>query len=171
MLLLFACAHHSAIADPPAPADSAELQSLFDADQADRQVRPPDWSVIGPRDRAREARVHEMLEAGVVVTALDYYNAAMIYQHAQGVEGSALAHELAMISAAMGYERARWLTAASWDRLLVRLDRGQRFGTQYTVDAAGTKTLEEIERGVTDAMRTAMHCPTLEEAEARETPR
>jgi hypothetical protein len=112
-----------------------------------------------------------MLEAGVVVTALDYYNAAMIYQHAQGVEGSALAHELAMISAAMGYERARWLTAASWDRLLVRLDRGQRFGTQYTVDAAGTKTLEEMEPGVTDAMRTAMHCPTLEEAEARETPR
>jgi hypothetical protein len=169
MLLWLSCAHPV----PPAsvPADSAELQALFDADQADRQIRPPDWSVVGPRDRAREARVHEMLEAGLVVTALDYYNAAMIYQHAPGIEGSEMAHELAMISAALGNDRAKWLAAASWDRLLVRLDRGQRFGTQYTVDAEGTKTLEEMEPGVTDAMRAAMHCPTLEEAKARETPR
>lgn len=167
MLLLFACAHH--LADPPLAPDSAELQSLFDADQADRQMRPPDWSIVGPRDRAREARVHEMLEAGLVVTSLDYYNAAMIYQHAQGLEGSALAHELATISAAMGNDRAKWLAVASWDRFLVRLDRGQRFGTQYTVDASGAKTLDEMEPGVTDAMRAAMHCPTLEEAKARET--
>ena len=170
MLLLFACAHSPAALDGPPP-DSAELQALFDADQADRQIRPPDWSVVGPRDRAREARVHEMLAAGLVVTALDYYNAAMIYQHAPGIEGSEMAHELAMISAALGNDRAKWLAAASWDRLLVRLDRGQRFGTQYTVDAAGTKSLEDMEPGVTDAMRAAMHCPTLEEAKARETPR
>src|SRR5687768_5481297 len=84
------CAHHEPAAPiraDPITADSAELQSLFDADQADRQIRPPDWSVVGPRDRAREARVHEMLEAGKVVTALHYYNAAMIYQHAPGIEG------------------------------------------------------------------------------------
>jgi hypothetical protein len=162
--LLLACVHPA----PPAliPSDSAELQALFEADQADRRIVPPDWLVVGPRDRGREARVHEMLEADLVVTALDYYNAAMIYQHAPGIEGSALAHELAMISASMGNDRARWLAAASWDRLLVRLERGQRFGTQYTVDAAGTKTLAEMEPGVTDAMRAAMHCPTLEEAKA-----
>jgi hypothetical protein len=167
LVLLAGCAHHEAAVAP----DSVELQSMFDADQADRQMKPPDWSVVGPRDRARAARVHEMLDSGLVATATDYYNAAMIYQHAQGIEGSALAHELAMISAAMGNDRAKWLAAASWDRFVVRLDRGQRFGTQYTVDAAGTKTLEEIEPGVTDAMRAALHCPTLEEAKARETPR
>jgi hypothetical protein len=165
--LLFACAHPVPVAS--VPARNAELQSLFDADQADRQIRPPDWSVVGPRDRAREARVHELLESGRVVTALDYYNAAMIYQHAPGIEGSEMAHELAMISAALGNDRAKWLAAASWDRLLVRLDRGQRFGTQYTVDASGTETLDDIEPGVTDAMRAALHCPTMEEAEGRET--
>jgi hypothetical protein len=42
--LLFACAHQVPVDSVPA---DAELQALFDADQADRQIRPPDWSVGG----------------------------------------------------------------------------------------------------------------------------
>jgi hypothetical protein len=51
--------------DPQAsqPRDLDELARLYDEDQGDRQPpggKPIDWSVVGPRDRRREARVKEL---------------------------------------------------------------------------------------------------------------
>lgn len=150
--------------------DNAELAALCAADQADRQtLEGADWEAISARDAAREARVHAMLEENTVRTPRDYFNAALICQHSSEIEGIQLAHELSMISAAMGGgETARWLMAASYDRLLNRLKEPQRFGTQYLSQNGEPVSLGEVRPGVTDSMRAALHVPTLAEAKARE---
>lgn len=162
-------AHGQPPAEAPAPTDNAELQALCDADQADRKnTDAVNWHEVGERDAKREARVREMLETGLVNTGQDYFNAALICQHSMEVEGIQLAHELSMISASLGNKRARWLAAASYDRLLNRLDKPQRFGTQYVSKGDGPMKLADITPGVTDHMRKALNVPTLEQAKARE---
>jgi len=148
--------------------DNAELAALYEQDQADRETEPIDWTVVSPRDDARQQRVRELLDADAVHTANDYSHAAMVYQHASGPEGYELAHELAMISIALGNRDAPWLAAASYDRLLVSLGRGQRFGTQYGAKNGEPIRMQPVDAGVTDAMRAAMGCPSLLEAKERE---
>ena len=93
----------------------------------------------------------------------------MVFQHAPSIEGVELAHELAMIGLSLGDRGSRWLAAASYDRLLARLGRGQRFGTQYGPGGAfEPHRLMPIEPGVTDAMRLALRCPVLDKDEQRE---
>lgn len=156
-------------ASAPDPDNNAELQALCDADQADRQdLGSTNWLQVSARDKAREERVRAMLDASLIRTARDYFNAALICQHSMAIEGIQFAHELAMISAALGDSRGRWLMAASYDRLLNRLGQPQRFGTQYSQKSGEPYRLAEISPGVTDDMRRAINVPTLDEARARE---
>lgn len=157
-------AQHAALPDNP------ELRALFVADQADRvpQTAPGDWQLVSQRDRERQARVRELLDAGALRSGRDYYHAAMVYQHAEGADGVQLAHELALIGACLGDADSRWLAAASYDRLLMNLERPQRFATQYRSNSEGVLKLYEVSAGVTDAMRAALNVPTLSEARARE---
>lgn len=126
------------------------------------------WEQISLNDEARQARTRQMLDDGLVLTGADYFHAAMIYQHASTVDGVQLAHELAMISACLGHEPARWLAAASYDRMLMDMDLPQRFGTQYRSSNDGLMKLWKMSDGATDAMRAALNVPTLEQAQARE---
>lgn len=152
-----------------APDNNAELQALCDADQADRQdLGSTNWLQVSARDKAREQRVREMLDASLIRTPRDYFNAALICQHSMALDGIQLAHELAMISASQGDSRARWLMAASYDRLLNRLGQPQRFATQYSQKSGEPYKLGELRPGVTDDMRRAINVPTLDEARARE---
>src|SRR5262245_50587053 len=93
------------------PADNAELARLYREDQADRT--PPagkeiDWKTVGPRDKAREARVKELYRAGQLRTGLDYYHAAMVLQHAAAPDDYLLAHEFCVAALALGEKRGRW---------------------------------------------------------------
>lgn len=152
------------------PRDSAELAALYKADQADRTAGSSsgDWGEIARNDESRGVHVRRMLEEGRLRTGADYFHAAMIFQHAAGIEGVQLAHELAMISACLGDERAKWLAAATYDRMLMNMDRPQRFGTQYRAESGGPMRLWTVADGVTDGMREALNVPTLEESRARE---
>ena len=119
---------------------SAELRRLYEADQADRRFdsppTPEQWQEILVRDRARQARVMELVRAGELVTAEDYYHAAMVLQHGEGSEPILLAHILATVAGFKGHESGRWLSAAALDRYLHRIDQPQRLGTQYVRDSA-----------------------------------
>ena len=80
-----------------------------------------------------------------------------------------LAHELCVVAIARGFERAKWLAAASEDRFLGSIGRSQRFGTQYTSASPNAPSrLAPIEDGVTDALRREYAAPSLEQAKARE---
>jgi hypothetical protein len=154
------------------PRDLDELSRLYAEDQGDRQPpgdKPIDWSIIGPRDRRREARVKELYEAGSLRTGKDYYRAAMVLQHASRPEDFLLAHEFCVVALARGDKDARWLAAATEDRYLMNIGRPQRFGTQYR--SAGpdqSMKLYEVDAGVTDALRRELGVPTLAEARRRE---
>ncbi len=170
IVLLLALAPLFHLGCTSAPKDNPELAALYQADQADRmpETSSGDWEQISRNDEARQARARQMLDEGLVLTGADYFHAAMIYQHASTVEGIQLAHELAMISACLGHEPARWLAAASYDRMLMNLDRPQRFGTQYRSDDDGRMKLWKMSEGTTDSMRAALNVPSLEQAIARE---
>jgi len=142
------------------------------ADQADRQSQPnlDQWKDIAKRDAARRSKVQAELAAGRVHTSADFFNAALVMQHGDTFEEIRMAHALATIAASLDPldRSARWLKAASWDRLLLRQKKPQWYGTQYVSDASGKWALSQIdETAVTDADRVELAVPTLAEAKKR----
>jgi hypothetical protein len=150
--------------------DSEELRRLHDEDQADRTPRVIDWSVVGPRDRARLKRVKELFATDALRTADDYYHSAMILQHGEAPEDFLLAHEFCVVAMSIGKNdrETRWLAAAAEDRFLMNIGRPQRFGTQFRSEGAGPLRLYTVSDEMTDALRRLMGVPTLAEAKAQE---
>jgi hypothetical protein len=158
--------------EPTAPRDLQELARIYADDQGDRlpgDGKPINWSAVLPRDRAREARVKALYEAGELRTGEDYYRTAMVLQHATRPEDFLLAHELCVVAVSKGDRDARWLAAATEDRYLMNLGRPQRFGTQYRSTGPDKPVrLYEVGPGVTDALRRELNVPTLDEARTKE---
>jgi tetratricopeptide (TPR) repeat protein len=148
---------------------NTELLEMYEADQGDRSGRI-DWSRVAPRDEERRLRVREILAAGDVKSADDYYHAAMVLQHGRGPEDYELAHELAVKASELDPEHstARWLAAAAKDRYLQSVGEPQIYGTQFRkVD--GRWTLDPIdESAVTDEERALWDVPPLASAKKRE---
>ncbi len=154
-------------------ADNQRLAALFEQDQADRKGGPDgiDWEVVSRRDENRREEVLALFGQGEIRTAKDFYHAAMIFQHGSTVEEARLAYSLAWISVTLdpSSESSRWLSAAAWDRMLLRQDQPQWYGTQFTRDP-GTEEwrLHEVdESAVTDEDRDATGVPSLSEARER----
>jgi len=156
----------------PQVQNDQELVRLFTEDQADRTPAPGrliDWSMVLPRDRAREARVKELYRSGALQSGADLYHAAMVLQHAPAPEDYLLAHEFCIVAVSKGEKRALWLAAATEDRFLMRIGRPQRFGTQYQSEGeAKPVRLYRVDEGVTDGLRQAFGVPPLAEAKARD---
>ena len=153
-------------------ADNERLRVTVQADQADRQssASSAQWKEISKRDAARRSQVHAELVAGRVRSAVDFYNAALVMQHGDTLEDIRLAHSFASIAAALDPldRSARWLKAASWDRMLMSQKKPQWYGTQYVTDPNGKVVLYTIdENAVTDADRIELAAPTLAEAKKR----
>ncbi|MEM1126644.1 MAG: hypothetical protein AAGI71_08335 [Bacteroidota bacterium] len=150
-------------------ADHAELAELHRQDQAGRMARPIDWDALVVEDRERRRRVQELLDADSVVTAADYFHAAMIFQHGADSTAYRKAHELAQRSVELDSTNgvARWLTAASWDRYLISIGEPQWYGTQsLTLD--GTTYLRRIDTTrVSDPERQRLGVETLSEIRTR----
>ena len=149
--------------------NNADLAAMFADDQAARRGENIDWAAVSAQDAERRDAVRSILNAGGVRTALDYYNAAMIFQHGDTQDDIRLAHAFATIAASLGdSSAARWLQAASWDRLLLRHDEPQWYGTQYVRDESGRWILYEVDPdAVTDEQRAASSVPSLAESQAR----
>ncbi|MEW6429867.1 MAG: hypothetical protein AB1730_00040 [Myxococcota bacterium] len=143
-----------------------ELLKLFMEDQADRDGAPP--PDVMARDAARRRAVEAILAAKGVRVADDYFHAAMVFQHGDSEADYARANALAKQAVALSknHARARWLVAASEDRLLMMQHKPQKYGTQYVRE--GDKwVLYEVDPKVTDAQRAEWAVPTLDEAKAR----
>lgn len=151
------------------PADHAELAALRKQDQADRQGKI-DWSEVALRDAARLARVRALMREGAMRTAADYENAAWVFQHGDTAEDIRIAHALATLAMNIGVDdggRRRWLVAASWDRLLMRQQQPQWYGTQFLSDAKGMYLYPVAVDAVTDEERKKMIGLTLAESQAK----
>jgi len=112
--------------------------------------------------------VRELLGAGTLTSAEDYYHAAMVFQHGKVAADYWQAHELALKSAAMGHRPARWLAAAAYDRWLMRQDKPQKYGTQYR-RLGNAWRLWKVDPATTDAERAEWDVPPLDVALRRAT--
>jgi hypothetical protein len=153
-----------------ATARNPEMAAIYEADQAARS-KPADidWTVLLPEDRKRRERVMELLRAGEVRDAADYHHAAMVFQHGENLDDIRLAHALSTIamSLAPDEKRYRWLTAASWDRIMTTQLQPQWYGTQFQSDDTGMFLYPLADGAVSDDDRKAMQVPTLAEIGAQ----
>lgn len=143
-----------------------ELYDLYQHDQGDRRAENPDWTELSERDRKRRERVFELVEAGELEVADDYFHAAMVLQHGAEPEHFKMAHDLARRAVELDPEHAyaKWLSAAAWDRYLWNTDQPQVYGTQFRRDQDGPWTVEPFDReAVSDEERRAMNVPTVAE--------
>ncbi|MEM1220434.1 MAG: tetratricopeptide repeat protein, partial [Bacteroidota bacterium] len=146
--------------EPKTVTDNEELKALAEADQADREPEKIDWVIVNNRDEERQKRVTEMLKEGVVRTAEDYANAAIIFQHGQDTTASRLAVAMMRKAIELDSTRDKWLLAAAIDRDLMRRDLPQIYGTQfrrndigepwyrYKIDTTQVTDEERLEYGV-----------------------
>jgi hypothetical protein len=141
-----------------------ELAALHQADRADHRgghgYGTPEYRAMRERDRHRRCRVAECLAAGVVSTTEDCYFAACIFQHGDTPDDAWQAHTLARDAAQRGYQPARWLAAAAYDRWLMYQGKPQKYGTQYVADGRRQR-LWDVEPATTDAERAQWDVPPL----------
>ena len=148
-------------------ADNETLKTIYEQDQLDRGAKVIDWSEVRVRDDKRREQTLIMLRTGELRTAKDYLHAAMIMQHGRSAEDFKVANGLARISMTIdpSNTQARWLTAASWDRMLTSKNMPQWYGTQYRLsEHSGQYELFPIdETAVSDEDRVAMSVPVLQD--------
>lgn len=152
-------------------ARSAELQSIVNADQADRELPYDkiDWSKVLPRDLERRARVGEIFAEGCFKTAQDFAAAALVYQHGEAPDHFYQAFIWAKKAVDLGAgQEQKWLTAAGLDRYLVRIGQKELFATQYSRDAGSTCwCLEPVEASFPETKRVEYTKLNLSQALAR----
>ena len=152
---------------------SSELAEMFTEDQIDRSALDAErgfqqWQEILVHDKAHHARVLELIHQGGLQSAEDYYHAAMIMQHGNEPTDFMLAHILATAAALKGSKPAKWLSAASFDRLMQKLSQPQIFGTQYFRKMEEPYTMNPIKSDViSDQVRNVFSVPTLLESKER----
>lgn len=111
--------------------DNIKLQEMYDADQSSRKLEKIDWSILHKEDEERREKVFEMIKRGEIVTAKDYYNSAMIFQHGNDTIASSMAVKHMKKAVELDPTIDKWLLAAAIDRDLMRKDEPQIFGTQF----------------------------------------
>jgi len=148
-----------------------ELKSLYQADQAARSSSNINWKILSEKDKQRRERVMRIIQSEGLSTGDDYYHSAMIFQHGETAEEIQMAYSLATISYHLspGNKKARWLIAAAWDRIMMRKNMPQWYGTQYSKASPDEPwELYKIdETAVTDEERVKMNVPPLYEAKER----
>lgn len=150
-LLLAVCFNAASAND-----NNAALKKMFDADQKERDVPSSqmDVATLNAHDRAREAAVRLLVRDSELHTADDFFNAAVIMQHGLESDDYRLAYSLATIATHMDPKNAlaKWLTAATWDRLMISLGRRQWYGTQYQTSKSGATALLPLEPDAVSAL-------------------
>lgn len=134
-------------------ADNKELQDIRTADQAARsfdfsKATEQQLRDMSKGDVQRYARTLEIVRTGGAKTAKDFEAAALVFQHGNGIESYQLAHELSLVSIALGTKDAAWLVSRSYDRMLLNLGHRQRYGTN-----ANMAGLSPVSEWMNDRMR------------------
>ncbi|MCU4676919.1 hypothetical protein N7931_14895 [Catenovulum sp. 2E275] len=120
--ILFIC-----IAMPVFSTPNSELVALVAQDQSERE----NGEFTYYNDLERLKRVKEIIAAGGLQEGIDYYNAALIFQHGKAPEDFLTASQLASKAVELNYPKAKWLSCAAEDRYLLRTGKPQIWGTQY----------------------------------------
>jgi len=119
--VLFACS--------PKPTVNAELAEIAKQDQIERT----NGSFNIDNDSLRLKRVQELELQGSLQHALDYYHAALVFQHGTEPHHYLKAHLLSKEAVKMDptMSKARWLNCAAEDRYLLSIGKAQVWGAQH----------------------------------------
>lgn len=149
------------------------LARLYQDDWREHGAVPPmgspEYSALRERDRERRAAAEvalTRLSAAATATPVDLYHAAWLFQHGDDADDVRRAHELALKSADAGYDPARWLAAASFDRWCMYQGRPQKYGTQIVPDGVGFRVWDFDER-ISDEERARWNVPSIASQHAR----
>ena len=152
------------------PSDNIELQNMHDEDQRARTSSNINWMVLSKQDSLREVRVYEFIKEGKIVTAKDYYNSAMIFQHGRDTLASSMAVKHMKKAIELDSTMNKWLLAAAVDRDLMRRGKPQIYGTQFVMEHGETKwkRYKIDSTKVTDEERREYGVETLAEQKVKE---
>lgn len=154
-----------------AQTNNSELQKMYEADQNSRAQNNISWEQLNKEDKERENRVYELINEGKIITAKDYYNSAMIFQHGNDTIASSMAvkHMKKAIELDPGIDK--WLLAAAIDRDLMRRKKPQIYGTQFIKNEStnGRFVLYEMDTTkISDEERREHNVETLAELKIKE---
>lgn len=168
------CAAQSAAASDPIQ-NNPRLVELFQQDQGDRKGYPNTalpHKQIAARDEERREEVLALLSKAEVRTAQDYFYSALIFHHGQTNDHYRLATSLAWMAATLEPTNKDylWLTASSWDRMMLKRGKPQWYGAQERRNEQGQQQgFEPIdETAVSDEERARFQVKSL--AQHREQP-
>ena len=145
------------------------IKALHDADQRDRQDLPKFGtkafkkrvSGMSARDKVRQKKVEHILKTHKNLDEVDYYHAAMVFQHSQMNQKRAVM--LAKKSMNMGNEKAKWLYAAAYDRMLRGEGKKQKYGTQFWLIKNGKAKVQPYDKRTSDKTREKFNVPPIEQ--------
>lgn len=145
--------------------NNAELQKMRDDDQAARMDETTDWLKVSKEDSIREKRVYQLLASNLVLTATDYENAALIFQHGDDSISYKMAVKMMEKAVEIDPNIDKWLLAAATDRYLVSIGKPQIYGTQYYKETReGPFIMNDLDTTkITDEERRKFNVPTLAE--------
>ena len=154
--------------------DPAELLAqLYQDDCREHGAVPPmgsaEYGTLRERDRERRAAAEvalTRLHSAGTLTPVDLYRAAWLFQHGDDADDVHRAHELALKSANAGYDPARWLAAASFDRWCMYEGKPQKYGTQIVPDGVGFRVWD-VDETISDEERARWNVPSIASQHAR----
>jgi hypothetical protein len=143
LLLVLAFGAHSADAQTKTLPDNPRIVVLSQEDQDDRHGFPNtkrSYKEINERDEARRQELLAMLAHGKVRTAQDYFYSAVIFHHGQTNDHYRTASSLAWIAATLDPKPDYlYLSASTWDRMMLKRDQPQWYGEQEKRDENGKR--------------------------------
>lgn len=149
-------------ANPLPSMPSEALENVAAQERADRETAND-----GIIDRARERRVEvsRLLFEGAARTSDDFVHAAFVFQYGETEADLVRAHTLAVRAIRFRVEHplAKWLAAATEDRIKMFRGEPQKFGTQFRAEN-GKWVLYRVDPRTTDAERRQWGVRPLAEA-------
>lgn len=142
------------------------LKSLFELDQQDhsivRTAGTSEYNEMRIRDANRREQVRTILKDENIDDPIDLYHAAWIFNHGDQPADAEQAYCLAERSLHAGYEDAKWLFAAAFDRWCMYRGQPQKFGTQMVPDGKRYR-IWDTDPKTTDEERKQYNVPPFRE--------
>jgi len=143
------------------------MKRIFQEDQAVRQSVtgiPANGAAIVKSDEVRRQQTMKLLKEDALHSAVDFNEAAFVFQHGSTPDDYLLAHTLAMVAVRKGDASALWIASATLDRYLHAIKQPQIYGTQFFTLADKPTTQEPYNRTlISDALRKQLGIPSLAE--------
>lgn len=141
--------------------NSAEIKSIYDEGEAERENRVSTATSVLKRDEKRATTMLKYDKRGLLCTADDKWHAAWIMMQADKLTTLERAYELSIEAMEAAHPNGAWLVAFTFDRKRVLGGYRQAYGTQTRINERNQRCLIEVDPEVTDASRAEYGQPPL----------